>query len=180
MNLPDNHIFMGNTALQQQQQLCAHQRKFVLDDRPAIVLATIDAARHSLPGHDEDDIISLIEEGFLAFGWNIALREKDAAREVRIFPDCMAWYSRSLGNGSYERTTDDVLAALLKQNGDKPFIRGSVLRLILNCSSTHLIRLVDAKLLSLLPDTDYGRGPSGTPMVTVASVRSFLKARRMQ
>lgn len=166
---------MGNTTL---QPPCAHQRKFVLDDKPSVILATIAMARAQLPGHDEDDVISLIDEGFLLFAWNIALRE-DASREVRIHPDCLNWYVRTHGKGAFPFAEEDVASGLLKRNGDKPFIRGSVLRLILNCSSAHIINLVEAKLLKLVPDTEYHPGPLGTPLITVSSLKSFLKSRRL-
>lgn len=154
------------------------QRKLVLDDKPSVVLATVETARQLLVGHDEDDILSLIEEGFLAYAWNIAL-STHAARDPRIFPDCIAWYARTMGKGTYTRTDDQVLAELLKTNGDKPFIKGTTVRLILNCSSTHLINLVEAKQLALQPGTSYQRGPTGTPLVTVASFRQFLRSRRL-
>lgn len=154
------------------------QRKLVLDDRPTLVLATVSSARHYLPGHDEDDILALIEEfGFIAFAWNIALT-KTASREIRIFPGCLEWYARTHGRGQYSRTEDQVFADLLAPIR-QDFIKGKTLGLILNCSGTHIINLIEARLLTLQSGTSWSAGRNGTPLITVASAKQFLTSRRL-
>lgn len=154
----------------------ATQRKLILDD-VSLVLATVETARHQLPGHDEDDIIALIEEGDLLYAWNIGL---GGSREVRIFPDCLTHYRTSPGKAwKFPKTETQVIADLLGVNVEKPFIRSSTLRLILNCSSTHIINLVQSQSLRVLPNTTWGRGPSGSALITTTSLKQFLVERRL-
>lgn len=155
------------------------QRKLVLDDLPTLALATIETARHALPGHDEDDIIALIEEGFIAFAWNIAL-STSAAREIRIWPACIDHYKRNLGHRPFEADESIVTSDLVKAAvGDKPFATGSTLRLVLNCSSTHIINLIDHKRLAIQAGTKIERGPAGSPVITLSSLKTFLTSRRI-
>lgn len=155
------------------------QRKLVLDDTPALVLADVSTARRDLVGHDEDDILALIEEGFLLFAWNIAI---GTTRDIRILPDCIDHYRRTLGHRQYPRTDAQVIDAMLARGcaaGDKPFMRSTTLRMLLNCSSTHIINLIQDNSLSVVPHTTWGQGPSGAALVTVDSIRSFLIHRRL-
>jgi hypothetical protein len=157
------------------------QRKLVLDDQLYRPLITIESARSSLPGHDEDDIIALIDEGFIPWAWNIALKPGRMARELRLLPECVEHYRRTYGSrgvaiDAHLTSIDRVIAHLLKFH-DKPFILSTDIRLILNCGSTHVTNLVDAKVLKQLPGTDYRRGPNGAACVTRESLEQFLTAR---
>jgi hypothetical protein len=152
------------------------QRKLVLDDAPPLSLATIETARHELPGHDEDDIVALIEEGFIAFAWNIAL-STSGARETRIWPACIDHYKRTLGRLPFDAPESVVISDLVRAvAGDKPFVLGSKLRLALNCSSTHIINLIGSKQLILMPGVAFRRGPGGSPLITVPSLQQFLSS----
>jgi hypothetical protein len=152
------------------------QRKLPLDETPALVLADVAAARMALPGHDEDDILAMIEDGQLAYAWNIGL---GTAREIRIYPPCVEHYRRTGGSRQFNPAEPAVLAELLSRNGEKPFIKSSVLRLILNCGSTHLINLIEAKALRVVPNTTWGTGPNGAALVTIDSLKTFLQTRRL-
>lgn len=161
------------------------QRKLVLDDQPTLVLAGIDTARLYLAGHDEDDVLCLIEEGFIAHAWNIALSNSDETRrEIRIWPDCITWYSRTQGKGQYPKTEAQVFDQLFAhRQSELPaaqrHITSTRLRLILNCSSTHIISLIESKQLSVLPGTSWSTGPNGAALVTLNSITAFLKSRRL-
>lgn len=182
------------------------QKKLVLNDAPSLVLLTIDAARALLPGHDEDDILSLVEDRFVPFAWDISLRPGTTARELRLFPACIEHYARTGGSRPFSfdgltlpqisestnrrafrqalqesdfmfgQLTQRVLAALL-QGHTKPFISGNTLRLLLNCGSTHLTNLIDAGALRQLPGTEYRRGPHGAALLDRDSVLQFLQSR---
>lgn len=155
--------------------LATQQRKMILDDPTLTVLSTIADARAKLPGHDEDDILALIEEGIILHAWNIALK-KTAAREIRILPACIDHYKSTGGARPFPIGGPDPLAPILAT--DKPFILGARLKLILNCGATHIINLVDAKLLRVLPGTKYQRGPNGSPVIEMKSLLSFMQARQ--
>ena len=154
------------------------QRKLVLDDAPTLALSTVETARHDIPGHDEDDIKALWEEGHLLYAWNIAL---GTAIEARILPDCIAHYKRTLGSRTYPRTDDQVTADLLgaMHATNKPCITVRTLRLLLNCSGTQLYNLIDAKILKVQPGTTWSPGPNGSALVTVESFKQFLITRRL-
>jgi hypothetical protein len=168
------------------------QRKLVLDDSPTLVLATVEVARLHLPGRDEDDIAALIDDGFLA-AWDISTAghrpsgdEGQKRREVRLFPDCIAWYARTRGKSPYPKTESQILSELLAPtrsalapNGEKPFMPSTKLRLLLNCSSTLIIELILAKQLSVVPGTSWTTGPNGAAQITISSITSFLKSRRL-
>lgn len=158
------------------------QRKLVIKDQPTLVLATIDAARLQLPGHDEDDILGLIDEGFLAFAWNIALSHSDdSRREIRIWPDCIDWYAKAQGKGQYSRTQAQVLNTLApaRPGVRQDFVTSRRLRLLFNCGSTHIFNLIASKQLAVLPGTSWNTGPNGAAIIGLASVHRFLQSRRI-
>ena len=159
-------------------QSAIQQRKLVLNDRPTLALATVETARQALPGHDEDDIKALWEEGFLLYAWNIGLGE---AIEARILPDCIEHYQRTLGSRPDPRTETQVTAALLKamRVEHKPYVPVSAVRLLLNCSSTQVYNLIEAKLLKVQPGTTWTTGPNGSALVSVESFKTFLQTRRL-
>jgi len=158
------------------------QRKMVLDDTPAVVLATIEQARQHLPGHDEDDILALIEEGAIPWCWNIALNPRNMARELRILPDCINHYQATAGARDFTKTfpnlatLEHVLAHLL-HGDDKPFLRSTTIRFLLNCGGQHIINLIDAGILIEMPGTSYKRGPTGAAAIRRASFLRFLQTR---
>lgn len=155
------------------------QRKLVLDDSPALVLATVSDARAALPGHDEDDILALIEDGSLPFAWDIALRPGKSAREFRLYPACVEHYRRTGGSRPYPDAArfDAVIVRLLGHHAGKPFLTSNTLRLLLNCGPTHIINLIDAGALKQMPGTVYRRGPNGAALVESYSFVRFLETR---
>jgi hypothetical protein len=150
------------------------QRKLVLNDPTLLVLSTVHDARAQLPGHDEDDILALIEEGQIPWAWNIALKSQNAAREIRIWPDCIAHYRNTGGQRPYRSAEPELNRILLD---GKPFVNGSRLKLIFNCGATHIINLVDSKQLRVMPGTKYHRGPNGSPAIEAQSLLNFLNSR---
>lgn len=162
------------------------QRKLHLDDAPALVLATVTQARYCLSGYDEDNILDLIDNGFLAFTWDISIKPGKTAREFRIFPPCIAHCKKS-PNEEFPLSFDAVVAQLLARHNDKPFLMGTTVKLLLNCGATHLINLVDSGALRCLPNNPaiqksknpilYRRGPNGSPCITRDSFISFLRER---
>jgi hypothetical protein len=156
----------------------ATQRKLVLNDRATLVLATIETARLMLPGHDEDDILCLIQEGALPWSWNIALDPRNSAREIRILPDCIDHYARTGGSRQFGvRNLNFLIAHRLLPETHKPFVLSTALKLMLNCGATHITNLVDAKILEELPGTKYRRGPNGAACITRDSAVRFLQSR---
>ncbi|HBJ87118.1 MAG TPA: hypothetical protein DDZ88_25315 [Verrucomicrobiales bacterium] len=154
----------------------ATQRQFPIDD-PAVVLASVATARHHLRGYNEDAILDLIESGELLYAWNIGL---GPTRLVRIWPACLEYYQKNPASAwKFPQTEDQVLSEMLRRVGDKPFIRSYALRLIFNCSATHITNLLHAGALRVLPNTTWGRGPSGSALITITSVKQFLVERRL-
>lgn len=153
------------------------QRKIPLDDPPAIVLADVGTARQQLRGLDEDDILALIEDGELSWAWNIGLGE---SRCIRIYPACIEHY-RTTGGSRPQAVVDLdlVITTLLAQHRGKPFIKSTTLALILNCGSTHIINLIAAKALSVVPNTTWGTGPNGAALIAPQSFKQFLITRRL-
>jgi hypothetical protein len=141
-------------------------------ERTTLVLATVASAREQLPGHTEDDITALIEEGHLLHAWNIGLGQ---ARDLRIWPECITHYSATLGHRKFHRTLDQVIAQMLQTN--KPYLTSSQLRLLLNCGPTHILHLVEAGALAKMPGTTYSRGPQGAALITVQSLKAFFQTR---
>ena len=154
------------------------QRKLVLDDKPTLALATVETARLQLPGHDEDDIKALWEEGMLLYAWNIGLGE---AIEARILPDSIDHYKRTLGSRKDDRTPAQVTASLLRalRADHKPVISARDLRLLLNCSSTQIYNLIEKRTLTTQPGTSWTTGPNGSALITVESFKQFLTNRRI-
>ena len=137
-------------------------------------MTTIAGARDRLPGHDEDDVLALIEEtGGLTWAWNIGLGE---AREVRILTKCVNYFAahgKPL-NWDWPQVKDEIL-----RGWSKPFIPGTRLQIILNCSSTHIINLIEGREMKVMPGTSWNTGPAGSPLIQTASFWEFLQRRAM-
>src|SRR5262245_55157390 len=108
----------------------ALQRQLPVADPRLRVLVTVNGAREreAFRGHDEDDILWLIENGYVV-AFDISLRAgkgdgspgSGPARELRIFPDSLDYYARTNGNPKAKK---NPFAAtwdrLLLQNETKP------------------------------------------------------------
>ena len=151
------------------------QRKLcLLGESSPLVLCTVSAARDRLPGHDEDDLKSLWEEGRILYAWNIGLGE---SIDARLLPDAIDHYARTQGKTPYPRTEDQVLAQLCMSA--KPWLTTTQLKIMLNCGATHIMNLIEAGQLKLQPGTQYGRGGANVALITIPSIKNFLKQRRL-
>jgi hypothetical protein len=174
------------------------QTKIVLPGECGLcAMTTVAGARDRLPGHDEDDVLALIEEtGGLTWAWNIGRVNGETphaaglgiAREIRILTKCVEHFAKT-GKGldwTFERVLKEVLRGY-----KKPFITGTRLQIILNCSSTHIMNLLNSELrtpnaahrtpnseLRLVPGTSWTTGPAGSPLIVTESFIEFLKARQ--
>src|SRR4051812_14892332 len=105
------------------------QRKLPLRDPSLRVLLDTAAVRAKLPNYDEDDILALIEQGTL-LAWDISSQPGTTARCLRIFPDSVDFYGRTLGSRPHPFTA--TWPALLLSHETKPFIDAPRAALILN------------------------------------------------
>jgi hypothetical protein len=126
----------------------------------------------SLVDLTEDQVLSLVEEGRLAWAFSMALDPKPGRnRELRILPASVSAYLRG------ERCSlewPDVLRLLLPH--DEPVILSKDIYRVLNVCSTHLYALARRKLI--VPCSTWRRGPGGGGRFTTKSFIEFLKARR--
>jgi hypothetical protein len=139
-------------------------------------MTTIAGVRDRIAGLDEDDVLAQIEEtGGLAWAWNIA-SDLSGAREVRVLTRCVEHFSTTGKplKWSFERVLDEIFAGF-----DKAFLQGTRVKLMLNCSSTHVINLILAKALKTVPGTSWNTGPAGSPVITRESFVQFLNDRRL-
>lgn len=151
------------------------QRKLLLTDETIQPLLTLESVRERLPGHDEDDVLALVEEGAIEFAWDIGLGDRRELRFLaRSVEFCRATAGKRFLNWEDERALREVLG-----KWEKPFIPGTRLKLVFNCSSALILDLVTSGNLRVLPGTSWNRGPGNSPQITVESVRLFLKNRRV-
>ena len=136
-----------------------------------MVLHTIQTARTRIPGHDEDAVLALIQEGLILHAWNIGL---GVAQDIRILPASLDHYERTRGSSPDPLTADQALLSIHTALGGKPFTTGRKLKLLFNCSSSHITNLINAGRIDLLPDTQWGKGPHGSPTITWLSIAKFI------
>ena len=126
----------------------------------------------SLLDKNEDQVLRLIEDGKLAFAWDVALDPNRArSKSLRVLPACVTDYMRS-------RTCSlqwaDVLRLILPH--DEPEILSRDITRILNCSSTHIYHMARRKLIA--PCSTWHRGRGGCARFPVNCFVEFLKKRR--
>lgn len=136
-------------------------------------MTSIDGAKPLL-GLNEDEIMALIEDGKIRWAWDLAC-QSEHARFVRILNRSLVCYEKPfLGQ---PETLDGVLELILPPSSKiTGRVRGTELQRACNVSSTHIINLVEAGLLS---GGDWKRGPQGSPLITRASIARFLKERTL-
>lgn len=155
----------------------ALQRKLVIGDDLLCVLLTVSAAREKLPGHDEDDLLALCQDKFIAVAFDIGLGGR---RELRLLPSAVEFYRKTGGSRRGNANWADAWAEITRGfNAEKPWFDGERLRHVLCCSATHVTNLVDEGWLAEMPGTAYRRGPGGAPKITRASLERFLKGARV-
>lgn len=147
--------------------------------RPTLTLMTISAVRQQLPDHDEDDILRLIEGGELEYAWNIGM--SGHRLEPRIFPKCVFHYLATRGREPFKQSESEVLRELLSAVGadGQPGIKANTLRLLFCCSVGLIHDLLRNRTLEQVAGSAWGRGPYGSPLISVASFERFLGERRM-
>jgi hypothetical protein len=136
----------------------------------------MEAAKGALD-RDEDGVIALI--GTWLIGWDIAT-PKSGRREWRILTRSVSVATRILESKQRppQWIWNEILGlVLLRLLTDQPAIAGVEIQHSLNCSSTHVMRLIDCEALKLLPETIYGKGRGRSPLVTRDSFADFLRAR---
>jgi hypothetical protein len=159
-------------------------------------MVDIAAVRAAL-GVNEDDVLNLIDEGHLAWAWDIATKQATKA-EMRILARSVSAYQNAeqgLRGVSNEFTFEEV-AAFVLGGQHRPWLWGRELSRALNCSSEHVLNLVREGSLKLLPghmvpngqrrtganrgngEIGWRRGPGGSPCVAYESVLRFLKERK--
>jgi len=151
------------------------QRELVRDDPTLCVLAHVSDARRILRGNNEDDIIELLESGYL-LGWDIALAPGQAARELRLLPESVDAFLSTGRKHNFEFTWPRILL----RGCSSQTVRSPTIALLLNCGATHVTNLIDAGQLKAAPAGDgplYRRGPNGAAIVTNAAFVEFMKRR---
>jgi hypothetical protein len=143
---------------------------------PVRSMMTLEAAKGALD-RDEDGVIALI--GTWLIGWDIAT-PGSGRREWRILTRSVSLAAKFLTSKQRppQWIWNEILGlVLLRLLTDLPAIAGVEIQQSLNCSSTHVMRLIDCEVLKLLPGTSYGKGRGRSPMVTRISFAEFLRVR---
>lgn len=142
----------------------------------------------------EDEVLALIEggdteTGGLSHAWDISSQVAQR-REVRVLTESIrelkvawaqGWKLRSHGDRFRMRNAgDDLVWGLICPPGHKqPFLKTPQIQRCLNCSADLVIDLIKEGQFELLNGSGYGRGRYGAALVTVESVREFLRKRRL-
>jgi hypothetical protein len=125
----------------------------------------------SLIDKNEDQVLRLVEDGSLLWGWNVALDPKRGHnKELRILPAAVADYMQGR---TCALQWPDVFGLLLP---DDPTITSLYIYRILNMSGDHLYNLVRRK--QLIPCSTWGRGPRGKARFAPKRFIEFLQKRR--
>ena len=126
----------------------------------------------SLVDLNEDQVVALIEDGQLAWAFDVALDPKRGRnRELRVMPAAVSAYLRGQ---TCELEWAEVLRLLLPH--DEPVILSKDIYRVLNVGSTHLYALARRKLI--VPCSTWRRGPGGGGRFTTRSFVDFLTSRR--
>jgi hypothetical protein len=128
---------------------------------------------------DRDDygVVSLIGTWLIA--WDISVPGAGRA-ERRMLADSVSRAAKFQSSNRRLRTWkwNDVLALVLpRAQRGRPWISGVEIRRCLNCSSKHVMRLIECGALELRPCTTYRKGPGGSPHVNRESFARFLQQR---
>jgi hypothetical protein len=155
----------------------ARQTKMILPGEVArCVMLDIKGVRSELPGHDEDDVLALIEQtGSLPWAWNIAPRVGPGiAREIRVLKSCVKTYAET-GKRLKLQWRDALDEIFFGCN--KPFLTGKEVKLVLNCSPSTVSNLLKATEIKPLPGTNWTTGPKGSALISCESFTDFLLRR---
>ena len=126
----------------------------------------------SLVERNEDQVLALIEDGSLAWAFDVALDPKRGhSKELRILPRCVADYLRGQ---TCSLEWAEVLRMLLPH--DEPVILSKDIMRVLNISSTHTYNLARRKVIA--SRWTWRSGPGGCARFAADSFVEFLQARR--
>jgi hypothetical protein len=127
----------------------------------------------SLIDENEDKVPQLIEDGQLAWAFDVALDPKRGSRrDLRVLPAAVSAY---LHGETCLLEWPDVLKLLLPH--DEPELLSKDIYRVLNVCSTHLYALARRKLI--VPCSTWRRGRGGCGRFTTKSFINFLKERRV-
>ena len=128
----------------------------------------------SLIDKNEDQVLGLIEDGKLAWAFDVSLLgpKRGRSKELRVLPATVANYMRGQ---ACSLEWADVLRLLLPH--DEPVILSKDITRVLNVSSTHVYHLARRKLI--VPLSTWRRGRGGCARFAAESFVKFLKSRRV-
>lgn len=125
---------------------------------------------------DDERIADFVACGRLTV-WNIATRNVEK-RELRYLWDDLASPIGSRGTPSeYYNRDARFMAGFLFGEG-KTFVDGTDFRRAFNCDSKHVLNLIRAGVLEVLPNTGWHKGRNGTPAIAWKSGVNFVQERR--
>jgi hypothetical protein len=114
------------------------------------------------------DWLGHFRSGIGAPGMADSYAKRFACREISR--DQATTIAMDLERGSWSRPFAGLLT-------DQPAITGVDVQHSLNCSSTHIMHLIECEALKLLPGTTYGKGRGRSPLIARESIADFLRAR---
>jgi hypothetical protein len=126
---------------------------------------------------DEDDVLVLIDEKALLWAFDIA-GPRAKRRAVRVLTESVEGlvYSRKRPYTDDELEWRSVAALVFP---DKPAITTSELARALNCGAWTAMLLIHARQFKLVPGNIPRRGPKGSAQIVTASVKAWLRKRRL-
>jgi hypothetical protein len=125
---------------------------------------------------DVDSLADLIADRSIAWAWNIGLGKRRA--EIRILTKCLRGYQATSSSCNLSDKGEDEIIGYILAREKKPWIEGVSLKFLLACENSHIVELVSAGELAVMPGTSWQPGPGGSPRIECASVVEFLKRRR--
>ena len=149
------------------------------DPRYKRPLAAVETAK-GLLDLTEDEIGNLVDDGQLV-AFDIRMPEAER-RELRILTASIAEFQRDNPDRSecyVSQICPDVAikTVLAAVKHDKPYLTGLEIKRLLNCGRQHVINLIEARALILLPGTTYRPGPNGSPVVGRVTLTAWLTQR---
>jgi hypothetical protein len=129
-------------------------------------------------GKKPEEVIQLIEDGELAYAFDLALVPNSPKREIRIL--CASINDYLAGVRQQEDSQEGFdLAMRSVFPSARPTISAADLAQAWNASPWHILNLYRANAIRLMKGSKPRRGPTGSPLVEVASAVAFLRARRV-
>jgi hypothetical protein len=140
----------------------------------------------------EDDILNLIECGFLRWAFDISTPPPNLEprtsnvepgrrrRELRVYRESVLDYLHDAHQQppyysfEPEPTLERVITVILPP-GTQPTLMASKFARRLTCSSQHVLNLIDAQVIPTI--TVRRRGPNGSPLIERSGARAFLRSR---